>query len=488
MPRNAKIEKYPAYKEDIKNNTFVSVVAEQYGREEIVLNDTSILGTVDYVVFMRSFELPSNKWLYVWVNSEVDRGTSGYRDVQICARIITRNSNGTYTLGSIVELLSGSYTGGSGGSVDYWVERGENNTFVGHLLANNGKAVIFVFQVSGNTISIKKTIERNEPSMSSVAPTKGDDRLVTAGYAGHDNLFLIYGNYNDGSFSVKSYEAVFIYKLNSDFTFTRTAVAFSASMTSTLYERYVPLGYVGGYTVCYTVGYSFLALLDITSSKATVVKTLDSNYNYQDRPAMSHLRNNLYAIYGSRDTSYFRTEVIDISGTNLTRKAIYINDAYGADIDVFPEQLLWSPDINVLFITYTGQWTAVQVKAFEINTTSFTITPWKNKDWNCVAPGGAWLVDDYIFEGIALDSRDSDQTAHGIGRWNWNTDRSCIRNSLDTKAITGITLQTCTYDKPGKVAILNDSATIVEAYGLLEPIVVTIKDDSVQEVQDELNK
>ena len=76
---------------------------------------------------------------------------------------------------------------------------------------------------------------------------------------------------------------------------------------------------------------------------------------------------------------------------------------------------------------------------------------------------------------------------YGIARFNIADYQECVVDSLETNAISGVTLSKCTYNTPGKVCVLNDGTAVATAYGISEAVVTTIKDDAIQEVQDEIN-
>lgn len=68
--------------------------------------------------------------------------------------------------------------------------------------------------------------------------------------------------------------------------------------------------------------------------------------------------------------------------------------------------------------------------------------------WDIAAKFGVQLVSSGVVEGIANPAR-SASSVLGVGRWDINTLRQCVRNSLDTNVITGVTLE----HAPGKEKI-----------------------------------
>jgi len=74
----------------------------------------------------------------------------------------------------------------------------------------------------------------------------------------------------------------------------------------------------------------------------------------------------------------------------------------------------------------------------------------------------------------------------GIGRFDLTTLQKCVRDSLDTSVISGLTLTACTKKKAGKVCVLSGSTATMTSYGLQQNVVNTVIDDSIDAIQEEV--
>lgn len=78
------------------------------------------------------------------------------------------------------------------------------------------------------------------------------------------------------------------------------------------------------------------------------------------------------------------------------------------------------------------------------------------------------------------------KNVRGLGRFDLSTIQKCVRDSLDTSVISGLTLTTCTKKKAGKVCVLSGSTATMTSYGLQQKIVNTVIDDSIDAIQEEV--
>ena len=91
---------------------------------------------------------------------------------------------------------------------------------------------------------------------------------------------------------------------------------------------------------------------------------------------------------------------------------------------------------------------------------------------------------DNVYYGLATYS--GLKNTRGLGRFDLSTLQKCVRDSLDTSVISGLTLTACTKKKAGKVCVLSGSTSTMTSYGLQQNVVNTVIDDSIDAIQEEV--
>lgn len=136
-------------------------------------------------------------------------------------------------------------------------------------------------------------------------------------------------------------------------------------------------------------------------------------------------------------------------------------------------------------ILYLSQYATGHFEVYSANDLSPITQYDKLKDSiSSLAGFGLAKTTENIYYGLATYS---DLTnVRGLGRFDLSTLQECVRDSLDTSVISGLTLTTCTKNKAGKVCVLSGSTATMTSYGLQQNVVNTVIDDSIDAVQEEV--
>ena len=467
--KNGMVVKLPAYSDDIKPNTFVSLKEAQSKAEELVINDRN---TIQGILFGRVFPIDETHWIFIYLGYN-DGDSSSYTYLYAC--LITHNIE--------TDQYSAAYSENFGKveTSKYQIVRAEGNTFVIHTSGStvqtyNRKQTTDVITVNDN-YAISRVGSRNTTNEyrigGSITTQTGTSNpgIDAISYCGN-NLFLVYGGIASSGTSVRS--ATSIFQLSSAGVLSRVKTISSSSGGSSYWYDIGPTS--GGNRVLVNIGSTTIKIAQVTSGGITDIASA-TLLEWRGLPAMARIGENKYAILGYYGSSkpYGRLVLATITDTTIE-----INNTYsfvGIQTDMFDNHALWDEQASELYIP-----------CFSLSKISIDVDNMTAGEETVLKPGsylqlGGCLPKTRVVEAPLYYG----SLFYGIARFNIADYQECVVDSLETNAISGVTLSKCTYDKPGKVCVLNDGTAVATAYGISEAVVTTIKDDAIQEVQDEIN-
>lgn len=466
--KNGMVIKLPAYSGDIKPNTFVSLKEAQSKAEEIVIDDRN---TIQEILFGRVFPIDDTHWIFIYLGYN-DGDSSSYTYLYAC--LITHNIE--------TDQYSATYSENFGKveTSKYQIVRADGNTFVIHTSGSNvnisgRRQTTDVITVSGN-YAISRVGSRNTTTESmagaslSSTGTTYKHGIDVISYCG-SNLFLVYGG-KAGSSKVNY--AFSIFQLSSD---GNLSVLKTISSTTSSGSYWYDIGATsGGNRVLVNPYNGSIKIAQVTADGITDIASTTS-LKWESLPAMRRIGENKYVIFGHFGTSkpYGRLVLATITDTTIE-----INNTYsfvGINKDMFDNHALWDEQASELYIScFSLSKMGIDVD----NMTAGEETVLKSDSY--LQLGGRLpktrIVEAPLYHGSLF---------YGIARFNIADYQECVVDSLETSAISGVTLSKCTYNTPGKVCVLNDGTAVAAVYGISEAVVTTIKDDAIQEVQDEIN-
>ena len=484
--RNGEIILLPAYDEDIRPNTFVSITGRQARSNEVILDsalagDSSELGDL---IGGRSFELSSGRRLFIYA-----------RKYSLWARVITRTCDGIYDSGTAVKICTWSFSETYGGSLDLCIARGEGNKFVAHIRQSSGSqisACLATFKIDSSYEIKVMAVDNDRKEVFAygsnlTVTSSAKDGMVDFTHCGND-LFLLNGYRLETSFGLREgYSISAIYKLDAAGNFVRTNVIDESSRGSV--EHVCCAGFIDdGRPILVRNSSHEVQLAEVGGTGISVITRTDFGDSLYGTPSLIHLGDGKYAMFAATlnsGTHGFKVYLFTASADSIVLNSSWSEDDFTRN-GVKPETLVWEEENSYLYAMYTGQWTTPVLLIFQIDKESMSVIDRISTEWDITSCFGAQLVGSGIVEGIA-NSKFSTTDVQGIGRWDINTLQQCVRNSLDTNVITGVTLGTCTRQRPNKVCILRDT-TVATAYGIAEPVVDMIKNDAIEEIQQEVSK
>lgn len=462
-PLNSETVELPAYDADIKPNTFVSIADYQNGFATLALEDGDILkpSSLSSSYRLRDFRLLSIDKTHFLLVSIVD--------YYVYFKTIKINTNGTCT------VLSSTNVSISFDVNTDFVLRASNNrffvyaksssTYQGSNSAYYVSAARITIQVNSDySITILKSILRTETvSSGTSAKNDGINQISPVG----NDLFIVTGTVVKKSSYGSSVSAAYDVKICKLDTSGELVTLYTVDTYATSSsETYYCAGITNDGKAVIVNNYSsnqnyYIRLYTITETAMTRV---DSGTNYV--PAITSfmipLGNNTYAIL-------FQGEAIrtyKITDNTITLKQT-INTSYG--------------EANEGGFIYDANKECLLVKGNdllqEVDLTTLAITPLSGS----AGIYGTQLVhyENNVYYGIS-------SSPTGIGKFDLATLQECVRDSLDTSVISGLTLTACTKNKAGKVCVLSGSTSTMTSYGLQQNVVNTVIDDSIDAIQEEV--
>ncbi len=461
-PLNSETVELPAYDTTIKPNTFVSIADYQNGFATLELEDGDILkpSSLSSSYKLRDFRLLSIDKTHFLLVSIVD--------YYIYFKTIKINTNGTCT------VLSSTNVSISFDVNTDFVCRASNNRFFiyakssegyvsGNQAANVSAARITIQVNSDYSITILKSILRSESvSNGSSATSDGINQISPVG----NDLFLVSGTVVESSYgsSVSATCDVKICKLDTSGELVTLYTVGTYGGTSR--DTYYCAGITDSGKAVIVDNYSsnrnyYIGLYTITDTAMTRV---DSATNYVPglTSYMISLGNNIYAIL-------FQDEAIrtyEITDNTITLKQT-IDTSYG---EANESGFIYDTNRECLLVKGNNL-----LQEIDLPTLSITALT------GSVGIYGSQLMyyEDNIYYGIS-------SSPTGIGKFDLGTLQECVRDSLDTSVISGLTLTTCTKNKAGKVCVLSGSTATMTSYGLQQNVVNTVIDDSIDAIQEEV--
>ena len=461
--KNGMVVKLPAYSDDIKPNTFVSLKEAQSKAEELVINDRN---TIQEIKFGRVFPIDGTHWIFIYLGYN-DGDDSDYKYLYAC--LITHSIE--------TDQYSATYSENFGKveTSKYQIVRAEGNTFVIHTSESIGSNCIRKQTTDIITVQSDYTIARLGARNTTSEYYAGSSGKVNSGYRpGIDiishcgnNLFLVYGASYKNSYSAA--DSLKIFQLSSDGNLSSikgigSICWYDIGATS------------GGNRILVRTNSTDIKIAQVTAAGITDIASTTS-LKWESLPAMRRIGENKYAILGHFGTSkpYGRLVLATITDTTIEIHNTY--SFVGINKDMFDNHSLWDEQASELYIS------CFSLSKISIDVDNMTAgEEIMLKSDSDLQLGGCLpktrVVEAPLYYGSIF---------YGIARFNIADYQECVVDSLETNAISGVTLSKCTYNTPGKVCVLNDGTAVATAYGISEAVVTNIKDDTIQEVQDELN-
>ena len=466
--KNGMVVKLPAYSDDIKPNTFVSLKEAQSKAEELVINDRV---TIQKILFGRVFPIDDTHWIFIYLGYN-DGDSSSYTYLYAC--LITHNIE--------TDQYSATYSENFGKveTTEYQIVRAEGNTFVIHTSGSkvqtyNRKQTTDVITVNDN-YAISRVGSRNTTNEyrigGSITTQTGTSNpgIDAISYCGN-NLFLVYGGIASGA---RVYPATSIFQLSSAGVLSKIKTISSSCGSSSYWYDIGATS--GGNRVLVNIGSAAIKIAQVTTDGITDIAST-TLLAWESLPTMRRIGENKYAILGHFGASkpYGRLVLATITDTTIE-----INNTYsfvGINNDMFDNHALWDEQASELYIPCFSL-SKISIDVDNMTAGEETVL----KSGSDLQLGGCLpktrVVEAPLYNGSAF---------YGIARFNIADYQECVVDSLETNAISGVTLSKCTYDKPGKVCVLNVGTAVATTYGISEAVVTNIKGDTIQEVQDELN-
>lgn len=314
-----------------------------------------------------------------------------------------------------------------------------------------------------------------------------------------DNVFV---SYTTG----ESY--LTFYEIGDDYTIGRYRVSVSATHQVSCYSTNMILVTTSSSSSSNT---STVYSWDTSTHKITTVTTLDNKWRY----CAGHFAENLtflvaYAsgsktqkiIVGTVDSAGKFTQK-GSSGTFEGDSSIYV---IGTMVQTASNEFAFFYDENVLFITLAADY-SLSIKKFIYSNLGGDMSDGENSIFYNESDG-------YIYSGQLYKISPTDYTYelypmkynirnHGYGRFgnilydiygytiyrhDLRATQPCVRDSLETSVISGLTITSCSSNAPGKVTLLADNTAALSSYGIAQNVVDQIVDDSIDTIQQEVTK
>jgi len=457
-PLNSETVELPAYDADIKPNTFVSIADYQNGFATSALEDSTITQG-------RIYSLDTTHFLLVITDST---------STEQLFQVIKINTNGRCTIVASETVNTVEPQNG------YFIVRASNNRFFvycrGEYL-NNSKAIsagrITLKINTDYSIEFLSTSTRSEsisPNSSSGKLTEGITYISELG----NDLFLVSGTTVSVSYTSPSWPTY-----NSVYA-TKVCELDESGNLVELYE--VERSSTSNRTTYYVAGIT-------TTGRPVIVR-------HNDNAASNPYYIDLYTATDSALTNITQSDE-SIAGEELITHMVALgNNAYMIFAESSSISLLTITDNSIRFIKSTTS--IPNSHAYE----SGMVYDTERQCVYAVANGAAiYKIDPTTLESIALQGsskicigmiRYAENIYYGgmwrtgIGRFDLTTLQKCVRDSLDTSVISGLTLTACTKKKAGKVCVLSGSTATMTSYGLQQNVVNTVIDDSIDAIQEEV--
>lgn len=438
---NGTIINLPAYLENIPKDTFVSTTTPQSNYKRILLEDVGI-GSSDSTNMYgaRTFQIDENHYIIIMIDY----------DKKVQVRIITYDS------------INDSYT--------------NNDTYIGNAYIDYAYSGIYaaITQIDAKTYVADRFIIQIDDDYKVTSKTY-DYEIQSNGYTYITTLSSCGQNYiaistaytrTNGSSPTNYY--VHLYHWEND-TLNQVARLYTSSSGCKLYTLAL---LENDYFVA--VGYSDEDINLFKNNKDGTITLIASDSFGTDKSnntrCLIHLKDNYYALVG-----YQMVYLLEITTTTITSKA-YAATSINAEMGIYPEDIVHDGDTIYLItrgslqhkITFGYEPFAIEVSTFS--------------GWSAVDGRGGWSMNNKTWRGTYVKKNNAVSL---IIEYNFDKYQECIKNSLDTGVITGITLDDCTETIPGRVCILNSGVELT-SYGLQENVVAQVTDDSIDEIKQEV--
>lgn len=440
---NGTIINLPAYLENIPKDTFVSTTTPQSNYKRILLEDVGIGSSDSTATYgARTFQIDENHYIIIMIDY----------DKKVQVRIITYDSiNDSYT-------NNDTYIGKASMSDD--VSYGLYASIT-QIDAKTYVANCFIIQIDDDYKVTSKTYDYEIQS-------KGYTYIKTLSSCGQNYIAISTAYASSRNTSPSDYY-VHLYHWEND-TLNQVARLYTSTSSCSLYtlallenDYFVAIGYFNDNIRLFKNNKDG-TITQITSGSFGADKSDNTR-------CLIHLKDNYYALVG-----YQMVYLLEITTTTITSKA-YAAASINSREGIYPEDIVHDGDTIYLITRNSSSQHKITFgyEPFAIEVSTFS-------GWSGISGRGGWSMNNKTWRGTCVKD---DNAVSQIIEYNFDKHQECIKNSLDTGVITGITLDDCTETIPGRVCILNSGVELT-SYGLQENVVAQVTDDSIDEIKQEV--